>query len=113
MKILLDENLPKKLMRELRDIGFNVSCVPDEGWKSLVNGALIQKMIENSFTILLTFDQNLQYQQNLSKYLITVIVLHARNNQYMTLKNLVPDLEKLLNNPLEQKVYQIIEEKLI
>jgi predicted nuclease of predicted toxin-antitoxin system len=113
MKILLDENLPKKLMRDLRNLGFSVSCVPDEGWKSLVNGALIQKMIENSFTILLTFDQNLQYQQNLSKYSITVITLHAKNNQYLTLKNLIPDLENLLRNPLEQKVYQIMEEKLI
>ncbi len=56
MKILLDKNLPKKLMKDLCNLGFSVSSVPDEGWKSLVNGALIQKMVENSFTILLTFD---------------------------------------------------------
>ena len=108
MKILLDENLPKKLMRDLRNLGFTVSCVPDEGWKSLVNGDLIQKMIESKFTILLTFDQNLQYQQNLSKYDIAVVVLTAKNNQYLTLKSLVPDIEALLNTVLDQKVYQII-----
>ncbi len=41
------------------------------------------------------------------------MILNAKNNQYLTLKNLIPELENLLRNSLEQKVYQIMEEKLI
>lgn len=41
----------------------------------------------NSFDALLTFDKNLQHQQNFLKYTITVFVLTAQINQLNTLKS--------------------------
>ena len=40
-------------------------------------------MLEKEFDTLLTFDKNLQYQQNFAKYPITVFVLNAEDNTYV------------------------------
>jgi hypothetical protein len=44
------------------------------GWDRLRNGELI-RMAEGSFDVLITSDQNLKYQQNLSGRAISIIVL--------------------------------------
>ena len=58
-------------------------------------------MIQNGFNVLLTFDKNLQYQQNFQKYTITVFVLTAVNNTYMELTKLSSKvLDHLNDTPL-------------
>ena len=47
------------------------------GWSGKKNGELLQLMIQESFTILLTTDQNLRYQQNLQQAGVAVVVLVA------------------------------------
>lgn len=66
MKILLDENLPKKLKQDLQD--FQVFTVREKGWKGKTNGELIQLMITERFDVLLTFDKNLEHQQSRSLF---------------------------------------------
>lgn len=58
-------------------------------------------MIENKFDALLTFDKNLQYQQNFTKYTIAVIVLNAPDNSYVTLKELVLKIKEILTTDLK------------
>ncbi len=99
MKLLLDENLPKRIKQELRE--HEIYTAAHKGWTGISNGKLLALLTENKFDALLTFDKNLQYQQNLSKYSITVIVLMASDNSYLTLKNLIPKIKKLLNDGLE------------
>ncbi|MEH2271751.1 MAG: DUF5615 family PIN-like protein [Nostoc sp.] len=65
MRILLDECVPRPLRRELTD--YEVRTVVEMGWSGKKNGELLQLMIQESFTILLTTDQNLRYQQNLQQ----------------------------------------------
>ena len=77
MKLLLDENLPKRLKLDFPD--HEVYTVRDKGWNGIKNGELLKLKIEDSFDALLTFDKNLQYQQNFSKYTLTVFVLTATN----------------------------------
>jgi predicted nuclease of predicted toxin-antitoxin system len=55
MKILIDENLPKKLKQDL--ILHSVFTVRDKGWQSKTNEDLIQLMLEDNFDLLITFDQ--------------------------------------------------------
>jgi predicted nuclease of predicted toxin-antitoxin system len=86
MKLLLDENLPKRLKGDFPD--HEIYTVSDMGWKGIKNGALLQLMVDNEFDALLTFDKNLQHQQNFSKYTLTVFVLHAGNNTYLELTQL-------------------------
>ena len=70
MRLLLDENLPKRLKTDFADHEIYTVC--DKGWNGIKNGQLLQVMIENSFQALLTFDKNLQHQQNFQNYIIAV-----------------------------------------
>lgn len=100
MKLLLDENLPRKLKRDLME--HDVYHVADMKWQGKKNGQLLTAMLEEDFDVLITIDQNLSYQQNFNKYPITVLVLLAKSNSYPQLKPLASlILEKLeeLNLP--------------
>jgi hypothetical protein len=62
------------------------------GWSGLSNGALLQRASDAGFDVLVTADQNLQYQQNLSRYRIGVIVLRVRSTKIEDLLPLVPGI---------------------
>ena len=87
MLLLLDENLPKKLKKDFPE--HKVFTIKERGWNGLKNGVLLQKLLENKFDALITYDKNLQHQQNFKKYSIPVIVLNASDNTYITLSKLV------------------------
>lgn len=86
MKLLLDENLPKRLKQDFPE--HQVSTVRDKGWNGVKNGELLKLMVADGFQALLTFDKNLQHQQNFEKYTLTVFVLNASINTYAVLTNL-------------------------
>lgn len=90
MRILPDENLPKRLKRDFPE--HEVLTVSDRGWNGASNGELLRMMIEDGFEALVTFDKNLQHRQNFEKYPIPVIVLHAASNQHKYLLPLVAEI---------------------
>jgi predicted nuclease of predicted toxin-antitoxin system len=94
MRLLLDENLPKRLKADFP--GHEIFTVRDKGWNGIKNGELLQLMLAGNFNVLMTFDKNLQYQQNFLQYSITVFVLIAYNNTYDQLKPLVPLINQIL-----------------
>ena len=96
MRLLLDENLPKRLKLDFQE--HEVFTVRDKSWTGIKNGELLKLMIQDSFYALLTFDKNLQHQQNFSRYTITVFVLVAPINQYKELTKLTPKIKAYLNN---------------
>lgn len=98
MKLLIDENLPKRLKFDLSE--FDVYTVFDKGWNSKKNGELLKLMLDESFDVLITFDKNLQYQQNFEKYPISVMVLNTTDNTYHSIKQLVPQILGLLKTKL-------------
>jgi rRNA maturation protein Rpf1 len=108
MKLLLDENLPKKLKQHFTE--HEIFTVRDMGWNGKKNGELLNLMILNNFDALLTFDKNLQFQQNFKKYSLPVLVLNARSNSYITLNRLVPQILIILNSPLKMGVTEIKED---
>lgn len=95
MRLLIDENLPKRIKNDFQD--HEIFTVSDKGWRSKSNGDLLKLMLKEEFDIFLTFDKNLQYQQNFEKYPISVFVLNAEDNTYPTLKPLLPKLQHLLS----------------
>ena len=99
MRLLIDENLPKKLKFDFPQ--HEIFTVSDMGWNSKKNGELLKLMLEKEFEILLTFDRNLQYQQNFAKYPIAVFVLNAEDNAYVTLKPLVPVIHQHMKSKLK------------
>lgn len=96
MRLLLDENLPKRLKQDFPE--HEVFTVRDMQWNGMKNGELLNLLVENSFDALLTYDKNLQHQQNFSKYTITVFVLVAKINQYKELTKLPPKVKNHLES---------------
>ena len=96
MKILLDESLPVRLAHELH--GHKVATVMQEGWTGTKNGALL-KLAEGKFDVFITADQNLQYQVNMLRAKISIVVLSAKTNRLVDLKPLVPKILSALENP--------------
>lgn len=86
MRLLLDENLPKRLKLDFP--AHEIFTVRDKGWNGIKNGKLLELMLADGFHALLTFDKNLQYQQNFRKYTLTVFVLNAPVNTYAALTSL-------------------------
>lgn len=76
MRVLLDEQLPRHLAREI--VGHDVSTVQREGWAGLSNGVLLRAVAERGFDAFVTADQNLQFQQNLQSTVLRIVVLCGR-----------------------------------
>ncbi|MBX2898583.1 MAG: DUF5615 family PIN-like protein [Cyclobacteriaceae bacterium] len=105
MKLLLDENLPKRLKSDVSN--HLVFTSAEMGWAGVSNGRLLELLIANNFDALLTFDKNLQYQQNFNKYTIAVLILNASDNRYDTLRPLMTLVNKFLETPLKSGPIEI------
>ena len=75
-----------------------IYTIRDKHWNGIKNGELLKLLVENSFDALLTYDKNLQHQQNFSKYTLTVFVLTAKINQYKELTGLTQKIKAYLNS---------------
>lgn len=73
MKILFDQGTPVPLRRHLPPQ--SVETAAERGWSLLGNGELIAAAEEAGFDLMITTDQNLRYQQNLTARRIGIIVL--------------------------------------
>ena len=93
VRILIDESLPGPLGSLLT--GHDVSTVRDESWTSLTNGELLRRAAER-FDVVVTADQNLEFQQNLHTLPIAVVVMMADSNRLESLEPLVPDVLEVL-----------------
>lgn len=90
MKLLLDENLPVKLKYRFEEAGFVTFTIRDMKWLGKENGELLRLMLIEKFTLFITIDNNLSFQQNFINYPIQVLVLIARDNTYETVMEFFP-----------------------
>ena len=88
MRVLLDEQLPRQLAPLL--IGHDVRTVQQQAWAGLKNGQLLDAAEAAEFTVLVTGDRNLQFQQNLAKRQLGIVVLCGASNALEDLMPLVP-----------------------
>jgi hypothetical protein len=107
-RLLLDENLPKKLKFRFGD-GFDVTTVPEMGWSSLKNGALLKAMNEAGIEYLVTADKNLSYQQNYQKWNVKLLVLNTFDNQYDAVLPFVAKIKSLFDASSEIQDYNWID----
>ena len=73
MKILFDQGTPAPLRHSLA--GHTIATAFEQGGSDLENGGLIQVAETNGFDALITTDQNLKYQQNLTGRKLAILVL--------------------------------------
>lgn len=77
MKVLFDNNVPAPLARHL--IENEVRTARSMRWQELENGDLLKAAEHGGFEILVTADQNLSYQQNLSGRKLALVVLSTND----------------------------------
>ena len=65
------------------------------GWSGIKNGELLA-LAESEFDVFITVDRNLSFQQNLPKFNLAVLVLHAPSNRLADLRPLIPKVLSLL-----------------
>jgi hypothetical protein len=80
---------PTRLAQEI--LGDDVRTVQQQGW-GLGNGELLRRAADAGFEVFLTADRNLQFQQNLVRSPLRVIVLAASSNALEDLLPLVPSI---------------------
>lgn len=74
MRVLFDKNVPIGLRQFL--FRYEVRTIAEMGWPlQLENGELLRRAEASSFDVLVTADQNIRYQQNLSGRRLALVVL--------------------------------------
>jgi predicted nuclease of predicted toxin-antitoxin system len=94
MRVLLDENLDHRLRRSF-DRSVEVRTVAEQGWKGKRNGELLA-LASREFDSCITGDQNLEYQQNVARYNLGIIVLVAQSNRLADMQPLIPRVCEML-----------------
>jgi hypothetical protein len=82
MRILLDESVPHGLRLLLR--GHAAFTVSYQGWAGRKNGDLLALAEKAGFELLITADQELRYQQNLTTRNVSILVLGT--NDWLSLR---------------------------
>ena len=73
MKILFDQGTPAPLRRYLTE--HQVDRSAEKGWSRLENGALLDAAEQEGYEVIVTTDQSMRHQQNLTGRRIGVVVL--------------------------------------
>jgi len=103
--VLVDEQLPRQLGPYL--IGHEVRTVQQESWAGLRNGELLGRAEAAGFKALLTGDQSLEFQQNIAKRRLGVVVLKGGSNAIEDLVPLVPGILAALASLREGTVSRV------
>jgi hypothetical protein len=105
VRILLDEQLPRQLAPYLK--GHDARTVKQQGWVGLKNGALLRETATAGFDVFLTSDQNIEFQQNLKKADLFIVVLVALTNKLEDLLPLVPSVLAVLKHPAPGRLVRV------
>lgn len=105
MRVLIDESLPVELADELP--GIDVTTVHAQRWLRLRNGVLLRAAVAAGFSVILTGDQDLQYQQNLRKIGIGAVVVFGIRNRIEELRPLIPRILAALNTVKSGEVIEV------
>jgi predicted nuclease of predicted toxin-antitoxin system len=89
VRIVIDEDIPRELAPLFGGPGLDVRHVEDLGFKGMRNGDLLATLSETC-DVFVTGDTNLQYQQNLARYDLAIVVLHPQRLVIDQIKPLIP-----------------------
>lgn len=87
MRILLDESVPGRLGPLLT--GHEVRSIHRMGWAGTRNGKLLA-LAAVEFDVLLTADRGMEFQQNLTKLPLSVLIVLANSNRLEDLRPMIP-----------------------
>lgn len=105
MRILLDECVDQRL--RLLFAGHECQTAGYAKLAGLKNGLLLAAAESAGFEILITTDQEIPYQQNLSGRRISIVILCASTNRLSDLQRLVPAVLRALDSIAPGQVTRI------
>lgn len=94
MRVLLDENLPRRLTR-LFGPAVQATTVGRRGWSGKRNGELLG-LADPEFDAFLTPDKGNPHQQNLADIDLMIVLLRAKSNDYEDLSPLMDEVNSTL-----------------
>jgi len=94
LRILLDENVDRRLKRDISEI-HEVVTVAEAGRAGKENGELL-RLAEQRFEVLLSTDKGIPHQQNVSRFDLAVVLLRANSNVYEELATLMDQVNAKL-----------------
>ncbi|MBA3768429.1 MAG: hypothetical protein H0W99_15905 [Acidobacteria bacterium] len=94
MKLLFDQGTPVPLRNHLPNHAIETAY--EKGWSNLKNGDLLTRAESNGFDALITTDQNLPYQQDLTGRKISVVVLLTTS--WPRIKNYIALVTQAIDN---------------
>ncbi|MEO1214100.1 MAG: DUF5615 family PIN-like protein [Bacteroidota bacterium] len=96
MKILLDECVSRKVKNLLSE--FEVYTVDEMGFNGLKNGKLLTQAEKNEFDIVLTIDKNIDSQQNIRKYAVSLVILNVLKSNIKYFGALIPEFKSQIHS---------------
>ncbi len=93
MKVLFDHNTPAPLRGYLPE--HSVDTAAERGWAELSNGDLLDQAESEAYELLITADQNMRHQQDLSRRPIAVLVL--RSNRWPDVQPRIDDIRAAID----------------
>ncbi len=84
MRILFDQGTPAPLRQHLPE--HSIDTAHEMGWSTLSNGELLDRAHEDGYDLLITTDQSLRHQQNLTGRELAILVLHSTSWPRIRLK---------------------------
>ena len=88
MRILLDECVDERLRHEF--LNHDCQTARYAGLAGLKNGELLAAAEAAGFEVVVTVDQSISYQQNLTAQRVAILVLCARTNRLEHIRQLIP-----------------------
>ena len=104
MRLLLDEDMPHVFRYYFP--GHDVRTVQYMGWDSKQNGELLA-LAKDEYDVLITLDQRIPYQQNLTDSDVGIVILIARTDNTNILRTLVPQILETLPSIKRGEVVRI------
>lgn len=104
MKVLFDHNVPHKLRHLLP--GHEIKTADEMSWARLENGLLLAAAEDAGFDLMLTADNNLAYQQNLTGRKLALVVLST--NRWKLVREAVPAIARAVDAAIPGSFERII-----
>lgn len=100
MRILFDHNVPRGLRTLLP--GHEIVTTNEQGWSKLTNGQLLAAAEAAGFQLMVTCDQSLVHQQNLTGRKLAIVVLTT--NLWPLIRDNAGAIAEELHNPAPGRV---------
>lgn len=95
MRVLLDENLPRRLKWHF-PADVEVLTVQERGWSGIKNSELL-RLAAGEVEVFLTMGRGVEFQQNLQSLSLGVLIIRAPSNRFEDLLPLMSEVHHALS----------------